>query len=400
MQSVHDLKANIGSRYADLLEESYPRFSDAEMARRDAALTDMIATHALDALIAAESMRAGTATGWITGWPVTAEAVTLIIPDTKRRMYIQHFNHLPLARRLAHATQVLWGEAGALRLAADAVKKEKPGKARVGVIGRISVAQSSMLSEMFAMVDMNRAYTQARLVKSAEELRWLELAADLTDLAVTALAESAEPGMSERELQAVVQTPYLPFGATNFIHYFQTASMAASDSAVPRQYPSGRKLGRGDVLSTELSVDYWGYTGQVLRTFFIGEEPNPLYRELHAVADTVLDRILDRIRPGVHVADLVAASSQIEESGFTIIDDLIHGYGGGYLPPVLGSRSRPAAGEIPDMTLRSGMALVVQPNVVTRDWKAGVQTGNLVVVTDAGAKSLQKFPRGFQVLGL
>ena len=137
----------------------------------------------------------------------------------------------------------------------------------------------------------------------------------------------------------------------------------------------------------------------MLRTFFIGEEPNPLYRELHAVADAVLDRILDRIQPGVHVGDLVAASSQIEDSGFTIIDDLIHGYGGGYLPPVLGSRSRPAAGEMPDMTLKRGMALVVQPNVVTRDWTAGVQTGNLVVVTDAGARSLQKFPRGFHVLG-
>ena len=398
MQSVQDLRASIESGYADILEQPYPRFSDREMARRDAALTDMIAANQLDVLIVAEFMRAGTATGWITGWPVTAEAVTLIVPGTERRMFIQHFNHLPLAQRLAHDTRVLWGEAGALQLAADAVKNDKPGKARVGVIGRIPIAQSSMLSGLFDVVDMNRAYTQARLLKSAEELQWLELAADLTDLAVTALAEGARLGMSERELQAVVQTPYLPFGATNFIHYFQTASMAAPDLAVPRQYPSGRRLAKGDVLSTELSVDYWGYTGQILRTFFIGEGPNALYRELHTVADTVLDRILDHIRPGVHVRDLVAVSQQIEDSGFTIIDDLIHGYGGGYLPPVLGSRSRPAAGEMPDMTLKSGMALVVQPNVVTRDWTAGVQTGNLVVVTDAGAKSLQKFPRGFHVL--
>jgi hypothetical protein len=43
------------------------------------------------------------------------------------------------------------------------------------------------------------------------------------------------------------------------------------------------------------------------------------------------------------------------------------------------------------------MALVIQPNVVTRDWKAGVQTGNLVIVTEMGARSLQKFPRTLQV---
>ena len=222
--------------------------------------------------------------------------------------------------------------------------------------------------------------------------------ADLTDIAVTALAEGARPGLSERELSALVQTPYLPYGATNFIHYFQTTSMDSPSVAVPRQYPSARKLAAGDVLSTELSVDYWGYTGQVLRTFFIGREPDTLYRELHAVADAVLDKLLGLIRPGVHVHDLVAASHQIEDSGFTIIDDLIHGYGGGYLPPVLGSKSRPAAGEMPDMTLRAGMALVVQPNVVTKDWKAGVQTGNLVVVTETGVRSLQKFPRGFCVV--
>jgi Xaa-Pro aminopeptidase len=135
----------------------------------------------------------------------------------------------------------------------------------------------------------------------------------------------------------------------------------------------------------------------VLRTFFIQSQPSALYRDLHAVADAVLDRLLGLIRPGVHVRDLVAASRQIEDSGFTVIDDLIHGYGGGYLSPVLGTQSRPAAGGIPDMTLKTGMALVIQPNVVTRDWKAGVQTGNLVIVTEMGARSLQKFPRTLQV---
>ena len=398
MKSLAQLKSEFNSRYADLLDTPYPRFSSAEMARRDAVLGDILQTHGLDALIAVEAMRAGTATGWITGWPVTAEAVTLIVPGAERRMFIQHFNHLPLARRLAYNTEVLWGEAGATQLAADAITKSKPGKCRIGVIGRLPFAQAAMLMSRFDVVDMNKAYAQARLVKSEEELRWLELAADLTDFAVTALAEGARPGLNERELSALVQTPYLPHGGTNFIHYFQAASMTSPDSAVPRQYPSSRRLAKGDVLSTELSVDYWGYTGQILRTFFLESKPNALYRELHAIADEIIDRILGLVRPGVHVRDLVAASQQIESAGFTIIDDLIHGYGGGYLPPVLGSKSRPAAGEIPDMKLEAGMALVVQPNVVTRDWKAGVQTGNLIVVTEAGARSLQKFPRGFHII--
>ena len=51
---------------------------------------------------------------------------------------------------------------------------------------------------------MNRAYAKARLVKSDEEIRWLELAAALTDLAAAALAQHARPGVRERELVALI----------------------------------------------------------------------------------------------------------------------------------------------------------------------------------------------------
>jgi len=73
---------------------------------------------------------------------------------------------------------------------------------------------------------------------------------------------------------------------------------------------------------------------------------------------------------------------------------LLHGYGGGYLPPVLGCRSRPGA-HIPDEPLRAGMTVVIQPNVVTADGKAGVQTGELVLITATGIEPLHAMPRGF-----
>ncbi len=36
--------------------------------------------------------------------------------------------------------------------------------------------------------------------------------------------------------------------------------------------------------------------------------------------------------------------------------------------------------------------MVIQPNVVTRDGKAGVQTGKLGVITESGVESLHRFP--------
>lgn len=396
MRSVEQLTGEIETAYADLLDTPFPAFSRAEMERRGQLLEDLIERQALDALMIAESMRAGTATGWVTGWPVTAEAVTVIVPNTPRRMYVQHYNHLTLAARIAFDTQVSWGKRSGVMEAAGALKGE--GVKRLGVIGRLAPAQCAALNDQFQVVDANREYTRVRLVKSDEEIRWLRLGAAFTDLGITSLAERALPGNTERELGALVEAPYVPYGATNAIHYFLATSMAAPEGAVPRQFASSRKLARGDVLATEISADYWGYTGQVLRTFFVGAEPSPLYRELHAVAEATVDAVLSQIRPGAPATGLTDASALIEDAGFTTIDDLVHGYGGGYLPPVLGSRSRPAAGSAPDLTLEAGMTLVVQPNVVTADGSAGVQTGHLVLVTEGGAEALQAFPRGYHLL--
>jgi Xaa-Pro aminopeptidase len=49
--------------------------------------------------------------------------------------------------------------------------------------------------------------------------------------------------------------------------------------------------------------------------------------------------------------------------------------------------------------LEEGMTVVVQPNVVTADGTAGVQTGELLLVTSKGCERLHAYPRGIGVLG-
>jgi Xaa-Pro aminopeptidase len=122
-------------------------------------------------------------------------------------------------------------------------------------------------------------------------------------------------------------------------------------------------------------------------------EPTSLYRELHEVADAAFDAVAARLRAGATAAELVDAAGVIEDAGFTIRDDLVHGFVGGYLPPVLGSRSR-MLGEVPDFTFAAGMTVVVQPNVVTSDETAGVQTGELLLVTQDGVEPLHAVERG------
>jgi Xaa-Pro aminopeptidase len=47
------------------------------------------------------------------------------------------------------------------------------------------------------------------------------------------------------------------------------------------------------------------------------------------------------------------------------------------------------------MRLAAGMMMVVQPNVITKDGRAGVQTGECMLITERGCESLHRAPRGF-----
>ena len=93
----------------------------------------------------------------------------------------------------------------------------------------------------------------------------------------------------------------------------------------------------------------------------------------------------------MHSRELIEASAIIEKNGFTTYDDLVHGYGGGYFQPILGS-NRVLRGTPPTLVLQENMCMVVQPNVITKDEKAGVQFGQCVRVTKTGFESLHMFP--------
>ena len=94
----------------------------------------------------------------------------------------------------------------------------------------------------------------------------------------------------------------------------------------------------------------------------------------------------------------MGAADLIEAAGFTIDDHLLHCFGGGYLPPFPWTREAMHY-LVPEFTLRTGVTAVVQPNVVTRDHRAGVQVGELVRITDAGVERLHSYPRGFRRCG-
>ncbi len=383
------------ARLQAIVAAEYPRYSAGEMARRRAAVTAALAEAECDHLVFCGANRTGSAVQWLTQWPVTVEAIGVFTPGERDALFVQWINHAPLARIIAAEADVAWGGESSVRAAITVLDRRGARSDRVAVIGPMNFEQHGLLAARFGRIaNLNRAYVRLRRVKSPEEVDWLRIGAWLSDRGMAGLRDGLTAGLDERALGDLIERSYMREGGSNVIHFIGATSMHDPQRGVPAQFPSTRRIANGDIVFAEISAAFWDHSGQVLRSFAVGEDPPPLYRDLHAAADAAFDAVVAVLRHGATPAQVIAASGVIEDAGFTIIDDLLHGYGGGYFPPILGSKSRPA-GPVPAEPFEAGMTVVVQPNVVTRDGLAGVQTGELVLITPTGTERLHAFPRGF-----
>src|SRR5216110_1298147 len=110
-------------RLRAILAQEYPRFSDAEYARRHRALQAVMDAAAVDHLLVVTDHRTGNAPQWVTGWPGTVEAYVVFAPGEPMVMHVEWFNHFPLARKLARDAEVRWGEHRCIQKTIEELKR-------------------------------------------------------------------------------------------------------------------------------------------------------------------------------------------------------------------------------------------------------------------------------------
>lgn len=385
----------LDARLAAILEAPFPRFSENEMARRRALLDRALEDAGINHALLFGNDRRNSPIQWLTENPSGQGHLVLASVGEQPVLFVKNPNNLPLARRMAPTAEVRWSADGPMPSALKELERRGAKGAAVAAIGPLSFRDGKGITAAIGEVrDMTSAYTRMRMVKSAEELDFLRIACALSDAGMEALGRAARPGVSEHEMADAIERAYVPWGGLTQIHYIGATAMDDPDCCVPAQLTSPRRVAAGDIVFAEISAVFWGYAGQVLRSFTVEAAPNALYRELYAVAEAAYDSIVKVVRHGTTMEEILDAAMVIDNSDFTICDDLVHGYGGGYLPPILGTRARPSA-KVPDMVLEENMTIVVQPSIMTRDGKAGVQTGNLLRVTRKGVDILQHAPEGF-----
>ena len=375
----------------------YPRFSEAEYTRRYVNVRNAMREAGLSALVFYGTVSAYQEILYFSNFATMREAMLVFPVEGEPTLFVQYFNHVPNARLVACVEDVRWGGPDITLAAVENLEARGLAGDKIGLVGPITFKQHDVLRNMLpgvAWVNFIPQMMQLRLVKSAEEIEFLRKGAEFSDLAIAALEREVRPGMREYELAAIVEGAYLGLGGKTHIHYMATTPMSHPTVCVPAQHQSNRVIERGDVLITEISAHYAGYAGQILRPFAIGTPPTTEYQHLYDVAVEAYHRIAGVLRDGATIDEVLDAAEYIHAAGFTICDDLLHGFGGGYLSPVLRTRRTSARPSQP-FIFRENMVVVIQPNMITEDERMGVQVGELVRVTDSGVESLHRYPMRF-----
>jgi Xaa-Pro aminopeptidase len=346
----------------------------------------------LDAVLVFGNLASSHPIRWLTRWPPGWDSYLVVRSAGRPQLLVPSENHLPTAASLAGP------EIDVAFVGPDPCARLRTvlgsGRVRVGLIGPLPYAVHGCLSQEpgIELVPADALYRGLRMVKRPQEIARTRLAAAIADLAVRRLLEEIRSGLRDYQLGAILQGACRDAGGEDGICFLASAPMDGGGAVVPAQVLSDRELEAGDLVMFELSVGVAGDTSQVLRTITLGP-PTAEVRGLHDVADATFAAILDRTRPGVSAAELLECGDIIDAAGLTVVDDVVHGYGGGYLPPVL--RTPATQRRLPpDLVLEPGMMVVIQPNVVDRSRSLGVQTGELVVVANDGVATFQELPRG------
>jgi Xaa-Pro dipeptidase len=223
-----------------------------------------------------------------------------------------------------------------------------------------------------------------RIVKSAAELDLMRAASRISDDAMRAGLSVIKSGVTETAVAAAAEGVIRAAGAEPS---FVTEMGSGARTALGTFLPGERRLAEGEIAVLDCGARLHGYHGDMCRTVVVGEPLHEQRRRLEAVEAAVSNAIA-AIRPGVTVGAIrdVAAAS-VAESGYG--DNwwdafMPHGNGAGQHEP-------PNAKDNPEMPLREGMVLCIEPGI-TVPGEGAVIIEQMIAVTADGAEVLNALP--------
>ncbi len=227
---------------------------------------------------------------------------------------------------------------------------------------------------------------QLRVVKDEDELVRLRRAAELSAQGAAKGMLAADPGLGEVEIQEVIESEFRAGGATRTSF---PSIIASGSNALELHYSDNTStLTDGELLLTDVGVEYAGYAGDVTRTYPISGRFTDRQRELYELVLSTQEAAIDSVRPGVTIEDLnriareyMAGHSRDLCGAETCDTFFIHG-----LSHHLGLDVHDPG--LPNLPLAPGMVLTVEPGLYIPDEGIGIRIEDDVLVTPNGHEVL------------
>ncbi|MGH1562895.1 M24 family metallopeptidase [Mumia sp. DW29H23] len=258
------------------------------------------------------------------------------------------------------------------------------GAARVGVETHVlTVDDHARAREAYgevALVSLDRAVEQLRVVKDESELDALRRACDISVQALDEVLAGPLLGRTEREIARDLEWTMYAKGAEAI--GFETIVAAGENAAIPHHDPTDRPVGRDELLKIDFGARVDGYHADCTRTVVVGRA-DAWQREAYEVVRAAQQAGVDTVREGALGSDVDATVRQVlDDAGWLehFTTGLGHGVG-------LQIHEDPFLRPTEPVRLERRTPLTVEPGVYVPG-RGGVRIEDTLVVTDGAAELL------------
>jgi Xaa-Pro aminopeptidase len=342
----HELDTSFN--YADITntpwyaDAEYDRFSDAEFHRRHDAARSRMERERLDALILTGSPNIyslGSGVTWGCGLiDDRGMCQYLVLPREGRPTLIYPHDgcHLEAVRKMVSIADVRGGQNGhfgkaiAGRLREVGVTSGRIGVTAVDRNGPEYMGVATYLELRRELPDVEIVFAPDLLHeltyrKSDEELDAMRRAGRLAVAAQAAVARAARPGVREYELAAAGTAAILAGGGRVHLMMIGSTPMDRPRIMYPNPNPSHRALQHGDLILTEISAAYLGYSAKLGHPIAIGAPTAEMARFHRDVTLTGFATLKDALAPGTALTELQKVSDAFRRAGAQSRPITLHG---------------------------------------------------------------------------
>ena len=225
-----------------------------------------------------------------------------------------------------------------------------------------------------------------RVRKDAQEIAAMQTAADIAQAAMERLLTELKPGVSERQVAAMLSRELLDAGSGPLP--FEPIVAFGPNSAVPHAVPGNAVLSEGQLIIVDWGASYDGYVSDITRTYAVGPIDGEL-RRVYELVQAANAAGRQAARPGASGEDIDRAARNVIEAG-GYADYFLHRTGHG-----LGLEAHESPGIVQGnkTPLPVGAAFTIEPGIYLPG-RGGVRIEDDVVLTAQGHVSLTTLDRG------